>query len=456
MTAAISSRARGWFRRWGRISPLLVGELVALIGFGAMLPVLPLYISEQGIDPATVGLILAAWPGARLIFEPIFGYFADRTARRPFLLGGMFLMAVFAALPLVFTAALSLFALRFLYGLAVAMYEPAARGFLVDTTDEGERGEAFGLYNAASMGGLVLGPVIGAFATSVVGGYGFPFVFSAVMHVVAGVYLFRALPERRLKPLKAGAQASAPAAAAHSPTLVEGWSTELERDWPPLGQPAADRAARVASDSRQAPLRDLLNPSFLGATVMNFGFYSSVGVYEVIWSLYMRHLGASIEWIGFTFTLFGLPVLLIGPFAGRIVDRVGALPFAAIGGLVIAGTGYAYTLATDPITPVFFVFIEAAGWSFAGPALFAILARGTPIGRSSTAQGLFGSSGTLAFVIASSAAGVLFAMDPRYPFYFFIGVVIVVTVIGASLVAFGRKRMPPATAHLRVRAQRAE
>jgi MFS family permease len=445
MTTAVSARARRWFRRWGRISPLLVGELVALIGFGAMLPVLPLYISEQGIDPATVGLILAAWPGARLIFEPIFGYFADRTARRPFLLGGMFLMAVFAALPLVFTAALSLFALRFLYGLAVAMYEPAARGFLVDTTDEGERGEAFGLYNAASMGGLVLGPVIGAFATSVVGGYGFPFVFSAVMHLVAGVYLFRALPERRLKPLKAGAQAPAPAAAAHSPTLVEGWSTELERDWPPLGQPAADRAARVASDTRQAPLRDLLNPSFLGATVMNFGFYSSVGVYEVIWSLYMRHLGASIEWIGFTFTLFGLPVLLIGPFAGRIVDRVGALPFAAIGGLVIAGTGYAYTLATDPITPVFFVFIEAAGWSFAGPALFAILARGTPIGRSSTAQGLFGSSGTLAFVIASSAAGVLFAMDSRYPFYFFIGVVIVVTAIGASLVAFGRKRMPPAT-----------
>jgi MFS family permease len=448
MTAAVSSRARGWFRRWGRISPLLVGELVALIGFGAMLPVLPLYISEQGIDPATVGLILAAWPGARLIFEPIFGYFADRTARRPFLLGGMFLMAVFAALPLVFTAALSLFALRFLYGLAVAMYEPAARGFLVDTTDEGERGEAFGLYNAASMGGLVLGPVIGAFATSVVGGYGFPFVFSAVMHLVAGVYLFRALPERRLKPLKVGvapASATASAATSHSPKLAEGWSTELERDWPPLRQPAPDRGARTASDAPQAPLRELLNPSFLGATVMNFGFYSSVGVYEVIWSLYMRHLGASIEWIGFTFTVFGLPVLLIGPFAGRIVDRVGPLPFAAIGGLVVAGTGFAYTLATDPTTPVFFVLIEATGWSFFGPALFAILAHGTPHGRSSTAQGLFGSSGTLSFVIASSVAGVLFAMDPRYPFYFFMGVVIASTVIGVSLVAFGRKRRPRAT-----------
>jgi MFS family permease len=162
-------------------------------------------------------------------------------------------------------------------------------------------------------------------------------------------------------------------------------------------------------------------------------------VYEVVWSLYMRHLGASIEWIGFTFTLFGLPVLILGPFAGRIVDRAGPLPFALLGGLVISGTGYAYTLATNPTTPVYFLFIEAVGWAFSGPALFAILARGTPAGRSSTAQGLFGSSGTLAFVIASAIAGALFAMDVRYPFYFFVGVTLVGTLLGAALVAFGNR-----------------
>jgi MFS family permease len=439
------TRVRGWLRRWKPITPLLVAEVVALTGFAALLPVLPLYISEQGIDMGTVGLILAAWPGARLVCEPIFGFMADRTARRPFLLGGVFLMAVFAVLPVVFTTALALFALRFLYGVAVAMYEPAARGFLVDSTEEGERGEAFGLYSAAGMLGLVLGPVIGSFGTSVFGGYGFVFLFSGLMHLLSGAYLFIALPEHKLTPGAKRTRGIASSDGTDLPGHVEpvggaaGWATEREHDWPPSG--LAARGGREpggpVESVEQAPLRDLANPSFAGAVLMNFGFYFSVGVYEVIWSLYMRYLGASIEWIGFTFTLFGLPVLLIGPFAGRIVDRIGALPFAALGGLAIAGTGVAYTFATEPTQPVPFLLIEATGWAFSGPALFAILARGTPRGRSSTAQGFFGSSGTLAFVIASSVAGALFAMNPRYPFYFFVGVTLAATGLGVALVVLG-------------------
>jgi MFS family permease len=91
------------------------------------------------------------------------------------------------------------------------------------------------------------------------------------------------------------------------------------------------------------------------------------------------------------------------------------------------------------------VLIEAIGWAFSGPAMFAILARGTPPGRSSTAQGLFGSAGTLAFLIASSLAGVLFAIDTRYPFYFFVGVTLAATLLGAALVAFGRRLRGAAT-----------
>ena len=45
-------------------------------------PVLPLYVVEQGVDTTTLGVILAAWPAARLVFEPIFGWLADRTSRR--------------------------------------------------------------------------------------------------------------------------------------------------------------------------------------------------------------------------------------------------------------------------------------------------------------------------------------------------------------------------------------
>jgi len=89
MTFDPIGRARRWNQRWRRIVPILVAEFMALVGFGALLPVLPLYIVEQGVDPVTLGMILAAWPAARLFFEPVFGWLADRTSRRALMLGGL-------------------------------------------------------------------------------------------------------------------------------------------------------------------------------------------------------------------------------------------------------------------------------------------------------------------------------------------------------------------------------
>ena len=69
--------------RWSPILPLLVAEFVVWLGFGALLPVMPLYFRDHGVDLATLGLVVAAWPAARLVGEPIFGWVADRTAARP-------------------------------------------------------------------------------------------------------------------------------------------------------------------------------------------------------------------------------------------------------------------------------------------------------------------------------------------------------------------------------------
>ena len=105
-----------------------------------------MYVVEHGIDVPTLGLIAASWSIAKLIAEPIFGYLADRTSRRPFLVGGAIVLGIATMLPLVFTTAAALFVLRFISGAAAGAYDPAARGMIVDATEEGERGEAFGIY----------------------------------------------------------------------------------------------------------------------------------------------------------------------------------------------------------------------------------------------------------------------------------------------------------------------
>jgi DHA1 family multidrug resistance protein-like MFS transporter len=402
-------RLRAWLVRWRPVLPILVAEFVAMVGFGAMLPVLPLYVVEQHVDDVTLGIIVAAWPAARLVAEPFFGWLADRTSRRPLMLAGMLVMAAALLLPLVFRSALELVVLRLLGGLGAGMYDPAARGYLVDATQEGERGQVFGLYQGASMGGIVAGPAIAALGAAAWSGYTFPFAFAAVMCVLAAIYLAVALMPISVRAGEPSGMARVPIGqvslagyGADGSVMAEPEAAELELDRRPL-----------------PPLRTLVNRFVVAALVMNFGLYLAVGVYDVVWSLYMRGLGASVSWIGVSFALFGLPILLLAPIAGGIVDRIGGLRFAVVGGLGIALAGYVYTLAQDPVFPVVVGLFEATAVAFLGPALFAILATGSPRGRSSTTQGVFGSAGTLAFITGALVAGRLLAVDLHYPFYFF-------------------------------------
>ena len=100
-SASMLDRLRAWLDRWGAILPLLVAEFVVWLGFGGLLPVLPIYFEQQGLDLATLGLVIAAWPAARLVSEPVFGWLADRTARVPLMVIGLVATGVFGALPLV-------------------------------------------------------------------------------------------------------------------------------------------------------------------------------------------------------------------------------------------------------------------------------------------------------------------------------------------------------------------
>ena len=180
-------RARAWFVRWNDVLPLFLAEFVVWLGFGGLLPVLPLYFTEQGIDLATLGLVVAAWPAARLVAEPFFGWLADRTARVPLMVVGLLASGLFEMLPLVLVGPVPFTLLRAGAGIGAAIYDPAARGYLTDATPPERRGEAFGLYGAAQMGGLLFGPTIGAIGAGLFGGIGFVFIFSAVTAVLAAI-----------------------------------------------------------------------------------------------------------------------------------------------------------------------------------------------------------------------------------------------------------------------------
>ncbi len=427
--AALRTRLAAWLERWRSILPLLLAEFVVWLGFGALLPILPIYFRTHGIDFVMLGVVVAAWPAARLVAEPIFGWIADRTVRKPFLVGSLLVNAALLPLPLVFQGAAAFVLIRAATGLATAAYDPAARGFLVDATPRERRGEAFGLYGAAQMAGLLLGPAIGGVGASVLGDQAFVFVFGAVSSAVAGLLLIALVHERPLP--RAHAATGIPPEGVTEMSAA-GPRTGPSPEPPEAGAPEAGASEAGAGSSGRAP-GSLANRLLVAAIVLNAGANYASGTYEVAWSLYLTSLGAGVGLVGATFAAFGVPVLLLSPLAGRLVDRRGSLPFIVAGLLMAAGTGVAYTLIRDPTLAIPIILVEASGLAFSSPALYAVVAAGSPAGRSSTAQGIFGAAGTIGFIISSLAAGRLAEVDLRSPFWTFSVVVTVALVVGLAI-----------------------
>ena len=434
-TTGPTRRAAAWIVQWGPILPLLVAEFILWTGFGALLPVMPLYFTEHGVPIALLGVVIAAWPAARLVTEPLFGILADRTARVPLMVGGLLLAAASVGSMALWASPIAFVVLRALSGLGTAMYDPAARGYLTDATPAERRGEVFGLYNAAQQGGILLGPAIGGLGTALAGGYQFVLVFSAVMTTLAAIAVATRVRELRgphAKPFPSLGLSEFPGGPMPE---TEGRSAPVPagRSAPaPLPEGRSVSALEPALAPAEPP-RSLRNRFILAAILVNMAGYFGGGLYETIWGLFVLDRGGSVVLVGATFATFGLTTVLVSPIGGRIVDRRGPYPFV-VGGLLVM----VVTMLIYPFSPTFLyiplVAIEAIGFSFLGPATYAVIARGTPAGKSSTAQGLVGSAGTIGTIVAALATGVLAAINLNAPFFVGAAVIaiLLVIVLGSS------------------------
>ncbi len=375
----MTDRVRKWLDAWGPILPLLLAEGTIWVGFGALLPILPIYFTTHGVDLPTLGIVVAGWPAARLVGEPVFGWVADRASRKTLMMIGLVLAAAFAVAPLFVVGPVAFIGVRVLAGLSASIYDPAARGYLVDANPPERQGETFGLYGAAQMGGLMVGPAIGGLAAAATNE-------PTVVFWVAGIALVV------------------------SAILVGARVPDLER-----GVHTAAEAARETDAAVRPP--SIFNLLLVAAIAFNVGSFFAGGSYEVVWSLYLTSLGAGLAAIGLTFFTFALPVLVLSPVMGRFIDLRGGFLALVVGMTGIAVCGMLYPLIPEVWWVVLLGLVEGTAFAFASPALYLLVARASPPGRSSTAQGLFGAAGTIGTIVASLLAGVLAETDLSYPFY---------------------------------------
>ena len=156
------------------------------VGYGVVVPVLPLYAKQLHVGNFGVGFLFAAYAIAVLLAAIPMGILSDRYGRKPFMLFGMFAMAgafVFYAFaksyPMLVVA-------RALDGLTAAATWSAGLALLGDRFEEGEMGSKMGWAISAMAIGGIAGPLLGGTLADALG-YRAPFFAIAIACLAGGV-----------------------------------------------------------------------------------------------------------------------------------------------------------------------------------------------------------------------------------------------------------------------------
>ena len=142
---------------------LYLTVFIDLVGFGIVIPILPIYATELGASSLMVGLIMAVYALMNFIFSPFWGSLSDKHGRRPVIAGTVLITAMaFLLLANAHTIAVLLLA-RAMAGVGSANIA-TSQAYITDVTERENRAKALGMIGAAFGLGFIFGPPIGGFA----------------------------------------------------------------------------------------------------------------------------------------------------------------------------------------------------------------------------------------------------------------------------------------------------
>jgi MFS family permease len=177
-----------------------------LIGFSSyasvylLVPVLPLYLQQQGSSPAVIGTLLGFMGLSALFTRPFSGWLSDGWGRQPLITTGLIGLLVFSA-GLPFFAGVFVFGvLRLISGVGWGCLTSNTNTLAGELAPPGRQGEAIGLYTMAGSVAFAGSPAVGLFLVS---RYGYPTTFWTSAALVAlGLVLSFFLDNRPRVPLR--------------------------------------------------------------------------------------------------------------------------------------------------------------------------------------------------------------------------------------------------------------
>jgi hypothetical protein len=164
---------------------------------------------------------------------------------------------------------------------------------------------------------------------------------------------------------------------------------------------------REGPAEKRPPYRRLITRPVLAFLIVAATSHFAMGSWEVVWSLWLRELGASMAFVGATWMAFSLPMLLAF-LGGRLADRHSRFVLMYGGYFVVSCTWLVYGIASHLWLFLAFAVIEGLATALSMPAKQAFLVQVSPSRWLGAIQGLEASVLQLAALMGTLTAPLLY------------------------------------------------
>jgi len=349
------------------------------LGFGGIVPTLPLYAQAYGVSGSAIGLAIAVYGMARFFVAAPSGQLSDRFGRRPTLALGGLLTALGNLWCALATSYPEFIVARFVAGAGAGLLITTGQVVLADITTPERRGRVLAIYQGTFIFAVGIGPFPGGLLAEWAG-LAAPFAAYGITGIVTSALAWFAVAETRDL---AGARR------------------------PGGGGPGPSFAAQLRALSRQIGYVLVCALTFMHALARTGGLFAVVPVIASV------RLGISVAEIGFGLALGSVAGLLAAYPAGMLVDHFGRKAVIVPATLF---TGVAMLLFC--VAPTFAWFLAAClVWgvasSIGGAAPAAYAADSAPPGLNATTISTFRMVADLGYVVGPILLGLV--VDLRSP-----------------------------------------
>ena len=375
---------------------------IDLIGFGLVLPLLPIYSQKFGASGFMIGAIMASFSAMQFVFAPAWGRLSDRIGRRPVLLVSTAGSAASYALFAVgsgFNGQTALWIIllsRMLAGICGANIT-VAQAYIADVTPPEDRSRKMGLIGMAFGLGFICGPMIGWFSPDSWGVPGPGWIAATLCAANFCLALF-VLPE----------------------------------SWKPTSEQAPQRPRlQQWAHTLTRPKIALIIAVFFLATFCFTCFETTLGL--LVSRNFRLDLVKNKGTIYFLFAFAGIVGAIVqGGTVGRLVRKMGEPKLISVSLFLFALSlaPLPFIHGTEPLSWAvlwqkeglpwlnlfFFLALLSIGSSLTRPPVFGLISVLTPADEQGATIGVAQSAGSLARIVGPIFASTLFTHHPALPY----------------------------------------